>query len=123
MSGQLRREEREIQEFREVMQAPTTFKDGFGAKTIIGAVFLGLFMLPGSMYLTLFMGAGLGPAARWGTVILFSEVPRGAPHKQASNPFSNKIWLAPFLFLSFQLLISRVTGFGLGYALYRLTAH
>src|SRR3972149_5703471 len=76
MSGQLRREEREIQEFREVMQAPTTFKDGFGVKTIIGAIFLGLFMLPGSMYLTLFMGAGLGPAARWVTVILFTEVAR-----------------------------------------------
>jgi len=162
------------------MLPPSTFEDGFGAKTIIGAIFLGLFMLPGSMYLTLFTGAGLGPAARWVTVILFAEVARrslkslkqqevfilfymtgialsspfqgllwsqylvqsdvaqglgiaseipkwAAPSadviKRTGNTFLNRYWLAPILLISFQLLISRVNGFGLGYVLYRLTAH
>jgi len=174
------RQEKEVQMLREVMQPPSTFEDGFSGKTIIGAIFLGLFMLPGSMYLMLFMGAGLGPAARWVTVILFAEVARrslkslrqqevfilfymtgvalatpfqgllwsqylvqsdvaqamgvaseipawSAPSaetiRQTGNTFFNKFWLYPILLISFQLLITRINGFGLGYALYRLTAH
>jgi len=168
------------------MTPPSEFSDGFGAKTIIGSLFLGLFMLPGSMYLTLFMGVGLGPAARWVTVILFAEVARRslkslrqqevfilfymtgialsspfqgwaggvgllwnqylvqsdvaqamgiAPEipdwvapspeviQEAGNTFFTWHWVAPILLLSFQLIITRVNGFGLGYALYRLTAH
>lgn len=179
------RQEKEVAMLREVMQPPSTFEEGFSGKTIIGAIFLGLFMLPGSMYLMLFMGAGLGPAARWVTVILFAEVARrslkslrqqevfilfymtgialatpfqgllwnqylvqsdvaqalgiaseipkwSAPSAQniretaarvGHNTFFTKFWLYPILLISFQLLITRVNGFGLGYALYRLTAH
>ena len=180
MSGALGKGDKELQEFQKIMPVPDTFEDGFSGKTIIGAIFLGLFMLPGSMYLMLFMGAGLGPAARWVTVILFAEVARRslkslkqqeifilfymtgialaspfqgllwnqylvqsdvaqamgvspeipewvAPSaeqiKQTGNTFFSKIWLYPVLLISFQLLISRVNGFGLGYVLYRLTAH
>ena len=175
-----RREDQEVQLFRDILPPPDHFEDGFGTKTIIGAIFLGLFMLPGSMYLQLFMGHGLGPAARWVTVILFAEVARRslkglrqqevfvlfymtgialaspfqgllwmqylvqsdvaqsmgvataipswvAPSaesiRQSGNTFFTRLWLAPILLISFQLLISRVNGFGLGYVLYRLTAH
>jgi len=175
-----RREDREVQLFRDILTPPDHFEDGFGAKTIVGALFLGLFMLPGSMYLTLFMGQGLGPAARWVTVILFAEVARRslktlkqqevfilfymtgialaspfqgllwvqylvqsdaarslgvaaeipswvAPDaetiRRTGNTFFARVWLAPILLIGFQLLISRINGFGLGYVLYRLTAH
>jgi len=177
MSG---RQDREIQEFREIMTPPERCEEGFGGKTIVGAIFLGLFMLPGSMYMRLFMGASLGPAARWVTVILFAEVARRslkslrqqevfilfymtgialstpfqgllwnqylvqsdvaqamgiaadipawvAPSaetiKQTGNTFFTRHWVAPMLLIGFQLVITRINGFGLGYALYRITAH
>ena len=175
-----RRQDREVQEFREIMTPPERCEEGFGGRTIIGAIFLGLFMLPGSMYMRLFMGASLGPAARWVTVILFAEVARRslknlrqqevfilfymtgialatpfqgllwnqylvqsdvaqamgiasdipawvAPSaetiKQTGNTFFTRHWVAPMLLIAFQLVITRINGFGLGYALYRITAH
>jgi len=68
------REDKELQEFRNLMHPPEEFEDGFGARTIVGAIFLAFFMVPGSMYLQLIIGQSLGPAARWVTVILFAEV-------------------------------------------------
>lgn len=180
MSRSLIKEDRDIKELREVMPPPDTFEEGFSGKTIIGAIFLGLFMLPGSMYLQLFMGQGLGPAARWVTVILFAEVARRslknlrqqeifvlfymtgmvvtdpfqgllwkqylvqsdvaqamgvAPEipkwvspsaekiKEIGTTFFHRAWLAPILLIAFQMFITRVTGFGLGYVLYRITSH
>ena len=52
------------------------FQDGFSIRTMIGAVFVGIVMLPGSIYLALVAGAGLGPAAQWVTIILFTEIAR-----------------------------------------------
>ncbi len=52
------------------------FLDGFSWRTVIGALFIGLIMMPGAIYLSLITGAGLGPAAEWVTVILFLEVAR-----------------------------------------------
>ncbi len=68
------REDKELEEFRNLMHPPKVFEDGFGLRTIVGALFLAFFMVPGSMYLQLIIGQGLGPAARWVTVILFAEV-------------------------------------------------
>ncbi|HHN46021.1 MAG TPA: peptide transporter, partial [Planctomycetes bacterium] len=66
-------QDKEIQQYRDLMEVPEHFEDGFGPKMIVAALFLGFLMIPGSIYLSLFMGAGLGPAARWVTVILFAE--------------------------------------------------
>lgn len=52
------------------------FESGFTARTVIGAFFVGLIMMPGAMYLGLVAGAGLGGAAQWVTVVLFSELAR-----------------------------------------------
>ncbi|NIA13686.1 MAG: peptide transporter [Nitrospiraceae bacterium] len=52
------------------------FQDGFSVRTMIGAVFVGLVMMPGTIYLSLVAGAGLGPAAQWVTIILFTEMAR-----------------------------------------------
>ena len=69
-------QDREIQQYRDLMQVPDRFTDGFGIKALFGALFLGFAMIPGSIYLALMIGAGLGPAAKWVTVILFAEVAR-----------------------------------------------
>lgn len=56
----------------------TSYQDGFTLRTIIGAVFVGLIMMPGSIYLLLVAGQGLGPAAEWVTIIFFAEIARRA---------------------------------------------
>ena len=55
---------------------PTEFQEGFTAKTVVGALFVGLIMMPGAIYLGLMVGQELGPAAEWTTIILFTEVAR-----------------------------------------------
>jgi len=58
-------EDKELQEFRDLMKPPEEFHEGFGAMTMVGAVFMGFLMMPASMYLALMMGqckhlAGMG---------------------------------------------------------------
>jgi hypothetical protein len=52
------------------------YEDGFTLKTVIGALFVGLIMAPGAIYLGLVAGSGLGSAAQWVTIVLFAEVAR-----------------------------------------------
>jgi len=54
----------------------TPYEDGFSLRTVLGAVFVGLVMMPGSIYMGLIAGQTLGPAAEWVTIILFTEVAR-----------------------------------------------
>jgi len=70
------KEDKELQEFRDLLKPPTHFEEGFDWKTVVGAVFIGFLMMPGSMYLQLVIGTGIGPAARWVTIILFAELAR-----------------------------------------------
>ena len=67
-------EDKELQEYRDLLKTPDHFEEGFDWKTIVGAVFIGFLMMPGSMYLQLVIGTGIGPAARWVTIILFAEI-------------------------------------------------
>ncbi len=67
-------EDKELNEYRNLLQPPERFEEGFDWKTIVGAVFIGFLMMPGSMYLQLVIGQGIGPAARWVTIILFAEI-------------------------------------------------
>ncbi|MBW2147241.1 MAG: peptide transporter [Deltaproteobacteria bacterium] len=67
-------EDRELQEYRDLMVPPEKFEEGFDLKTVIGAILIGFLMMPGSMYLSLVIGQGMGPAARWVTIILVAEV-------------------------------------------------
>jgi hypothetical protein len=70
------REDLELKEFRELMPAPDHWDDGFDLKAMIGALFVGLIMTPASMYMSLVVGADIGSAAQWVTIILFIEVAR-----------------------------------------------
>ena len=67
-------DDKELKEYRDLLPTPTRFEEGFDWKTIVGAVFIGFLMMPGSMYLQLVIGSGIGPAARWVTIILFAEI-------------------------------------------------
>jgi hypothetical protein len=68
----------ELEEFRGLMEPPKTFEDGFSWTAFLGALFVALLMVPGSIYMTLIGGLSVGPAAQWVTVILFIEVARRA---------------------------------------------
>ncbi len=52
------------------------YQEGFSLRTMIGAVFVAFVMMPGTIFLSLVAGAGLGPAAQWVTIILFTEIAR-----------------------------------------------
>lgn len=73
------RVDRELEEFRSLMEPPSTFEDGFTWSAFFGALFVAFLMIPAGMYMTLV--AGMDPsnsAARWVTAILFIEVARRA---------------------------------------------
>ena len=99
--------DKELLEYRNLMLPPERFEEGFGLKSVLGAVFVGMIMMPGAMYMALVAGADLGPAARWVTVILFMEVARRAfttikrpelfvlyymAGAALSSPFSGLLW-------------------------------
>jgi hypothetical protein len=72
-------DDRELNAYRDLVKPPGTFEDGFGWKAILGAVFVGLVMLPASMYMGLALGGdSIGEAAKWVTVILFIEMAKRA---------------------------------------------
>jgi len=82
-------EDREIREFRDLMQPPEEFRGGFGWQTVLGAVFVGVFMMPAVMYLQLLAGYGIGPAARWVTVIIFLEIAK----RSFTSPTQQQIFI------------------------------
>jgi hypothetical protein len=71
-------DDKELKEYRDLLKPPKEFAEGFDWKTIVGAIFIGFLMMPGSMYLQLVIGQGIGPAARWVTIILFAEIAKRA---------------------------------------------
>ena len=50
------------------------YVDSFNWRIVIGAVFVGLIMLPGAIYMGLVTGQSLAGAAEWVTIILFIEI-------------------------------------------------
>jgi len=72
------REDKELQEFRDLMKAPDRYEDGFGWGTVLMALFVGLVMAPSQLYMSLVAGVGIGGAANWVTVILYVEIARRA---------------------------------------------
>lgn len=100
--------DRELEQFRKLMEVPSSFEDGFRWSSLFGAVFVALLMVPGAIYMGLLAGqAEIGEAARWVTVILFIEIAKRA-HRTMSrseifvlffmaaaalgSPFSGLLW-------------------------------
>ncbi|MBU0678987.1 MAG: OPT/YSL family transporter [Verrucomicrobia bacterium] len=71
--------DKELEEFRQVMEVPSTFEDGFNWTALLGAIFIALLMVPGALYMGLLAGVeNIGAASQWVTVILFIEVAKRA---------------------------------------------
>ncbi|NKB68788.1 MAG: hypothetical protein GKR89_17115 [Candidatus Latescibacteria bacterium] len=64
----------EVEDYRDLLETPTEFSEGFTSRTILGVLFVAFIMIPGNMYLSLMVGGGLGAAAEWVTIILFLEI-------------------------------------------------
>ena len=97
------RQDKELERYRKLMEPPEIFADGFNWKTVVGAIFLGMIMIPGSLYMRLLVGptGGLDQAARWVTIILFAEVAR----RSFKELKMQEVYILFFM-----------TGLGLGYA-------
>lgn len=72
------RVDKELEQYRDLLEVPTEFKSGFGWSTVVGIIFCGLVMLPGSIYLSLMTGGNMGAAGTWVTVILFAQIAKRA---------------------------------------------
>ncbi|MBU1694204.1 MAG: OPT/YSL family transporter, partial [Verrucomicrobia bacterium] len=100
--------DKELEEFRRVMEVPSTFEEGFNWTSLLGAIFVALLMVPGAIYMGLLAGVeNIGAASQWVTVILFIEVAKRT-HKTLKRseifvlffmagaalgmPFSGLIW-------------------------------
>ena len=71
--------DKELEQFRGLMEVPSRFEEGFRWSSLLGALFVALLMVPGSIYMGLLAGTGeMGAAASWVTVILFLEVAKRA---------------------------------------------
>ena len=71
--------DKELNQYRDLIKPPGHFEEGFTWRTALGTLFVGLIMLPASMYMSLMIGElSLGPAAQWVTVILFLEMAKRA---------------------------------------------
>lgn len=99
-----RREDKELEQYRSLLETPTEFKDGFGWTTIAGIFFCGLVMMPGSIYLGLMTGGDMTSAATWVTVILFSEVARRALKPLNKQNLVVLLYAAQFMMTGYALM-------------------
>ncbi len=72
------REDKEFQEFRNLMTTPDKFEEGISWGTVLMGLFVGLVMAPANVYINLVAGLGMGGAAKWVTVLLYVEIARRA---------------------------------------------
>ena len=86
--------DQELEMYRDLMQVPDTFEEGFSWSSMLGAMFIGLVMVPGALYMGLLAGEGIGPAAQWVTVILFIEVAKRAHRTLKKSELFVLYWMA-----------------------------
>jgi len=93
----------EIEEYRDLLEVPDTYEEGFNIKTIVGALFVSIIMVPGNIYLQLMIGGSIGSAAQWVTIILFLELAK----RSFTTLKRQEVYL---LYYVSSALISRETG-------------
>jgi hypothetical protein len=96
--------DKELEQYRNLLDAPTEFKDGFGWSTVMGIVFCGLVMMPGSIYLGLMTGGDMASAATWVTVILFSQVARRAMKPLSKQNLVTLLYATRFMMTGYLLM-------------------
>ena len=64
----------EYLQIRAEQDEPTEYREGFGLKAILGGLFVAFLVVPGSMFMSLMLGAGLSGAAIWVTLIVMLEI-------------------------------------------------
>ena len=68
--------DRELELYRSLLDTPKEFHNGFTWTAVAGALFCGLLMMPGTIFLSLMTGGSIN--ASWVTLIIFSEISRRA---------------------------------------------
>ena len=96
--------DKELDEFRKIMEVPSTFEEGFNWTALFGAIFVALLMVPGAIYMGLLAGQGIGDAAQWVTVILFIEVAKRA------HRYLNKSQIFVLFYMAGALMGAATTG-------------
>ncbi len=77
----IKTQDKELEDFRRLLEVPDTFEDGYNISSLIGTLFVAAVMVPGALYMELVAGTGIGGAAQWVTVLLFVEVAKRANAK------------------------------------------
>ena len=96
--------DKELEQYRNLLESPTEFKDGFGWSTIIGIFFCGLVMMPGSIYLGLMTGGDMTSAATWVTVILFSQIALRAMKPLSKQNLVTLLYASRFMMTGYLLI-------------------
>jgi hypothetical protein len=96
--------DRELEQYRSLLETPTEFQDGFGWSTVLGIAFCGLVMMPGSIYLGLMTGGDMTSAATWVTVILFSQVARRALKPMSKQNLVTLLYATRFMLTGYLLM-------------------
>ncbi|MHB9024598.1 MAG: peptide transporter [Armatimonadota bacterium] len=73
---QVAAKDRELEMYRTLLETPKEYRNGFTWTAVAGAFFVGLLMMPGTIFLSLMTGGGIN--ASWVTLIIFSEISRRA---------------------------------------------
>lgn len=102
--------DKELEVFRRQMEPPETFEDGFSWSSLLGAIFVGILMVPGAMYMTLLAGQSVGPAAQWVTLILFIEVSRRANRRLGNAEIFTLFYLAGTIMITANMALGKFHG-------------
>lgn len=98
------RVDKELEQYRNLLDTPSEYKDGFGWSTVLGIFFCGLVMMPGSIYLGLMTGGDMTSAATWVTVILFSQVARRAMKPMSKQNLVTLLYATQFMMTGYLLM-------------------
>ena len=98
------RVDKELEQYRNLLEMPTEYQDGFGWSTVLGIIFCGLVMMPGSIYLGLMTGGDMTSAATWVTVILFSQVAKRALKPLSKQNLVTLLYASRFMMTGYLLM-------------------
>ena len=82
------------QDTYEIVPEGTPYQPGFNWNTVFAALFVGLVMMPGAIYLGLVSGQSMAGAADWVTIILFIEIAKRSFVKLRTQEIIIMYWIA-----------------------------